>query len=279
MLKDLSRVQVLVKTFLRDEFLFVTVNGLMQTMPEVGILIVDDGDPSHKKDIFYDRVQSLGHDVHVVPFDSGFGFKSNVGIRAAQREYLIIGSDDFNFAHPTARPGVEDFVTVLDHLKNDNVNIAGGDCFGAGHTGHYEFFLRDEGDKVYETPITHGPENTFVADGVKCHWADLTRNYCMMRSSILGFADGQIHWDDSVKIGGGEHGAFFVDAKRAGNRMAFVPSATISEITGLPEDPRYGGYRGRARRPQRECFDHRGIKQYWTGNGGCDYDVAWMTRR
>jgi hypothetical protein len=101
----------------------------------------------------------------------------------------------------------------------------------------------------------------------------------MVRSKALGFAKGQIHWDDDVKIGGGEHGAWFTDAMRAGFKTAFVPSATISEITGLPTDPRYGQYRGRARRPQRECFDHRGIREYWTGNGGCDYNVAWMTRR
>jgi hypothetical protein len=39
-----------------------------------------------------------------------------------------------------------------------------------------------------------------------------------------------LHWDGEVKIGGGEHGALFIDAKRLGYGVAVVPEAIIYEF-------------------------------------------------
>ncbi len=267
----IEKISVLVKTFLRDDYLYETVNTLESNFPEVQMIIVDDGDSTPKKRALYDRLRAAGHQAHITQFDTGFGFKSNVGVRADKREYMLVGSDDFDFRQNFARPGLERMASFLD--DEPGYAIAGGDVVGGGHTGFYEFYLHDYGSKIVEEPI-HRDQPKQTIHGVVYHDCDLTRNYVLVRSNILGYGPTQVHWDDDVKIGGGEHGAFFLDVQRAGHRVAFLPDSRIAEQTGKPMDVRYHTFRGRARRPQRECFAHRGILQYWTGNGGCDYDAT-----
>lgn len=277
MSSPLNRVDVVIKTFLRDAYLYETIDTLLEQYPEVRMIIVDDSDNlnTSTKRHRYEQLKQDGHSVVTTHFDSGFGFKSNVGIRNSVRPYVLIGADDFNFRLPFVRPGLERMASFLD--DEPDYSIAGGDVVGGGHTGHYEFYLHDFGTRVVEEPIRRDRTKQ-TNSGVIYLDCDLTRNYKLIRRSILGWGDKQVHWDDDVKIGGGEHGSFFLDVKRAGHRTAFLPDSQISEQTGKPTDVRYSSFRGRARRPQRECFEHRGILQYWTGNGGCDYDAAWIKK-
>lgn len=238
------------------------------------MIIIDDGDMNAKKDEIYRHLQGGGHIIAKCHFDAGFGYKSNVGIKACERPYLLIGSDDFNFHG--ARPGMERMSTFLDDCPE--YSVAGGDVVGGGHTGRYEFFLVDEGSRVTEVPIPAPPQGErMTVHGCRYFDCDLTRNYCLIRREILGWGSNQVHWDDDVKIGGGEHGAFFTDVKRAGHRVAFLPDSQISEQAGRPTDRRYPAMRARARRPQRECFEHRGILEWKhtnpNGSVGWDYDA------
>jgi hypothetical protein len=270
---DLSKIAVMVKTGFRDLYLFETLLMLQHQLSGVQIIVVDDGPQTQAKSNVYAGLIQRGHCVEVVPLDSGFGYKSNWAIESNTRPYLLVAADDFDFRPPTAREGVEDMLTVLE---NAPVQIAGGDALGGGHTGQYEFFLHDEGTIIREEHIKYDDPQT--ADGVVWHRCDLTRNYCLYKSEVLGWGPNQVHWNNANKIGGGEHGAHFVQLKRAGWKVAFVPSAKIAEQTGKPVDIRYPAMRGRARRPEREDFTLLGIKEYWTGNGGCDWKQEWMKR-
>ena len=79
-----------------------------------------------------------------------------------------------------------------------------------------------------------------------------------------------VSWDGDQKIGQGEHGSFFVDAKRAGLRTAYVPGVNIN-TQRKPMPPEYRPYRSRAANPERSCFKKRGIKTYILGDGRVDY--------
>jgi hypothetical protein len=254
---DLSKVAIGIKTFLRDEALFNTIQAIRDTMPEVQMIIADDGEMTEEKKRIYADLMSKGHLVSFMGFDSGFGAKSNQIVDLNQRLYLLIGSDDFDFRPTSVRKGIE---KMLDVLENAPVDIAGGRVFGP-----YEFFLEEQNGVVIEIPLQ--VSNCKVEDYWYC---DLTVNYCLIRSSILGFGPRQVHWDEDVKIGGGEHGAFFVDVKRAGHRVAYVPGVQISEQRGV-SSPRYMQYRGRSGDKARPCFVRRGIKKYVLGNGQVDY--------
>jgi hypothetical protein len=195
--------------------------------------------------------------VEVVDFDSGFGYKSNIGVAACRRPYLLIGSDDFDFRG--ARPGIEKMVRVLDNSDLDIVS-------GRVNDNPYEYWLHEAPAGVWrEYPISYQSE--FI-DGVRISRCDLTVNYSLIRRSLLG--PDKVHWDDDVKIGGGEHGAFFLDVRKAGGKVAYVHDVSIQEQTGKPIDPRYGAARGRARNPERPCFVKRGVKQYYCADGTAD---------
>ena len=98
---------------------------------------------------------------------------------------------------------------------------------------------------------------------------DLTVNFSLIRQEVFK----KVRWDDDVKIGGGEHGSWFLDVKRAGFKVAFVPGVNINEQS-LRSSTEYRQFRARANSPERPCFERRGIKRYVLGNGSVDYGVV-----
>jgi hypothetical protein len=252
---DLNRVSIGIKTFLRDGALFTAIAGIRETMPEVKMIIADCGEHTEEKEGVYIDLIREGHTVMCLPFDAGFGAMSNAIADALDRPYLLIGSDDFDFRPPSVRRGIERMAQVLDIAA---VDIVGGRVHGA-----YEFNLEDQGDVIIEHRINTNihPEPVFIG-------CDLTVNYILMRAEVLK----KIRWDSDVRIGGGEHGAWFVDAKRAGFRVAYVPGVEISEQQDV-SSPQYMKYRARSGDPSRPCFDRRGIRKYVLGTGQVDYEA------
>jgi hypothetical protein len=166
-----------------------------------------------------------------------------------------MGSDDFDFT-PKAAEGVERLQEVLDLCSE--VDIASGKV----NNRFYEFELIDKGDTIIERPVSR----FYTTECLWCIHCDLTVNYFLARNKVFD----RIRWDDDVKIGGGEHGAFFVDCKRAGFKTVNVPSVNIDEQQ-IRNSARYNEFRNRARNPERPCFVKRGIKKYVLGNGQIDY--------
>lgn len=253
---SLPDVSISLKTFLRDEKAMTAINDIRRVMPEVQIIVADDGECDLKKEELYYDIQEEGHIVHRLLFDSGFGYKSNIIARSLQRPYLLIGSDDFLFDW-SAREGIKKLVEVLDN--NPDVDIASGRL----NNRPYEFNLIDGGDVITEVPVdtSHLHESLYY---VEC---DLTVNFSLMRKRVFD----RVRWDGTVKIGGGEHGAFFLDCKRAGFKTVWVPGVNISEQPGR-DSQRYREFRNRANSPERPCFKSRGIKRYVLGNGQVDWE-------
>lgn len=266
----LNKVSILIKTFLRDEMLFKTIKGIRGKMPAAQLIIADDGNMSSEKSRLYDELKLEGHKIIIMPFDSGFGAKSNAGMKVFQnegkRDFLLIGSDDFDF-HPTsARDGILNLVDVM--LCDPSVDIASGRV-----NGHpYEFYLEiagnaDIGYQIKEHNIwdRRVPVSSFEPWFVEC---DLTVNYSLIRKRVFD----KVWWENDVKIGGGEHGAFFFDCKMAGFKIVYVPGVNIYEQQAKEVNHEYWRYRCRARSPERPCFDKRRIRKYILGNGQIDYE-------
>jgi len=252
---NLKSVSIGIKTFLRDGALFTAVSGIRETMPEAKIIIADCGEYTEEKDGVYADLTREGHTIIHMPFDAGFGAMSNAIADALDRPYLLIGSDDFDFRPPSVRAGIEKMIEVLEYTS---VDIAGGRVHGP-----YEFDLEDRGDEIIEHPINTNiqPEPLFI----RC---DLTVNYTLMRAEVLK----KVRWGSS-KIGQGEHGAWFVEAKRAGFHTAYVPGVSISEQSDVG-DLRYLKFRMRSSDPGRAEFDRIGVRKYVLGTGQVDYDTS-----
>jgi hypothetical protein len=251
---DLSTVSIGVKTFLRDPQLIHTMISIRATMPETKMIIVDDGEMTERKQLLYEGRMREGHTVITLPFDSGFGMKSNVMVDALRTPYLLVASDDFDFSSPLVREGVERLIETLN--SNPDIDIA------SGRVNHnpYEFDLIDQVHRVVEVPVKINAGSRIVP-------CDLTVNYSLIRKDVFN----HVRWDDDVKIGGGEHGAFFLDCKRAGIQTVWVSGVNINE-QGIRDSERYRQFRMRARDSARPCFEKRGVRQYVLGNGQTDYE-------
>jgi hypothetical protein len=255
---DLSRVSIGIKTFLRDDKLFNTIQAIRDTMPEVTMIIADCGEHSDEKDGVYADLIKDGHKVIWLDFDAGFGAMSNAIADALDTSYLLIGSDDFDFRPSSVRVGIEDLVTVLD---NTDIDVASGRVRGA-----YEFYLEDLGDIIIEHRLPPGIlEDVWYVD------CDLTVNFSLFKRYVFD----KVRWDSEVKINGGEHGSQFVDLKRNGFKVAWVPTVRITEQEG-EDSSRYLQYRSRGGK-ERPCFEKRGIRKYVLGNGKIDYEKKEVT--
>lgn len=250
----LCDVEVLIKTFLRDPFLFKVVSDIQETLPEVKMSIADDGPCTDEKEKLYTGLENSGHTTIPCFYDAGFGYKSNRLVKELTRSYALIASDDFDFAPPEVKQGIKDMVKVLD--EHPDIHI----CSGRVNNQRYEYDLLDEGSVVREKTIR---PHRKVLPYFKC---DLTVNYSLIRKEVFE----KVRWFDDVKIGGGEHGSFFVSVKRAGFNVVCVSSANINEMTWA-EFPVYSEYRGRAKNLERPCFDRIGISEWICPDGSYDY--------
>lgn len=252
----LSRVAVMVKTFLRDGYLIRTVEGLKKTMPEAKIVIVDDGYESRHKITMYANLRRDGHTCSWLPFDSGFGAKANEAVKHCDREYVLIASDDFAMGQEHIRADVTRMVETLDQVSTLDI------VSGRVNNNPYESTLTEAGDQVFERQGYTSEESCQAGAYKRC---DLTVNYCLIRRELLD----KIRWDEDVKIGGGEHGMFYLDVKRAGGKVAYLPGVNVNELPGnIPgwQHTDYPNYRGRARTPGRPCALRRGVAKYWMGD-------------
>lgn len=255
---DLSQITIGIKSFLRPDKLTNALAGIREHLSECEVIVADDSIDTGADTYHIGYSQPDNTLVIYCPFDSGFGYKSNLIAANVKTPYLLVGSDDFDFDSPLVRTSVIKLANVLDH--NPNVHIASGRV----NARPYEFNLIDDGETITEMPV--GITEADIARGFV--YCDLTVNFSLMSRYIYPL----IHWDDDVKIGGGEHGAFFVDCKRKGLRTVYVPGVNIYEQPGQ-DSPRYKYYRNRARSPERPCFVERGIKKYVLGNGTVDYGL------
>jgi len=259
---NLSDVSILLKTFFRNDKLFNSISAIRKNTPEIHMIIVDDGEQSKGKDEIYADLIREGHTVIVLPFDSGFGRKSNAatGINALVRPLLLISSDDFNHNPPSFKSGVEKMLEVLN--KNPELSIVSGRL---ANRGQYEFHLLErQPGEIYEQPIQHFL--TQYHDGyIPC---DVTVNYSLIRKEVFE----KVRFDDEEIIGEGGHGAFFYDVKKVGLKVGWVPGVEISEQTGR-DSYRYRQFRARACGPSRKCFEKRNIRRWVLGSGQVDYEA------
>jgi Glycosyl transferase family 2/Galactosyltransferase len=261
---SLSRVAVMVKTFLRDGYLLACLKGIEETMSDATIVVVDDGREDRRKITKYAEMRDRDDLVIWLPFDAGFGEKANVAVEHILKhrpdvEYVLIASDDFEFT-PQVRTSVENMQKVLD--ANPNIAVASGRVNGNPYEFSWE--MLDGGTTIKEVPKYYGSGE--IGD-VKFHMCDLTVNFSLIRMSI--FRDG-IRWDGGdVKIGGGEHSAFFIDLQRSYHSVCYVEGANIREFKFNPHwmQVDYPKMRARARKPGRACLKKRGIDKYILANG------------
>lgn len=261
-----SRVAVLIKTFLRDGYLFKTVKDIEANLPGMRMVIVDDGYESPQKIRLYAELGRRGHECRWMNFDSGFGAKANEAIAYLDREYVLIGSDDFDFAGAGVAEGIRKLISVLDH--DPEVGSVAGHVDGKA----YEGFVERGPDQIRLVPLD--PERCqyqTTSDGVRYAYVDHTVNYNLVRSKLLG--EGRITFETRTKMGA-DHFDFYDDLRKYGMKIAWCPGVNINQIRDEAAKARnhrdYTKYRGRAPKGVPGFLRKYGIKRFIGFRGHVD---------
>lgn len=236
-------VCVMIKTFLRDGLLLKTIKGTEQNMPGARMIIVDDGRDSAIKITEYARLRRLGHTCVWMPFDSGFGAKSNYAIPYMDRKYTLIASDDFVFDKEAAE-GVLRMIRVLE--SDGDFDVVSGRVDGIPYEGFLRYTKRPDGllDVMAERLDTSPDSCFYMVNDIRYWPVGHTVNYNLCRRGVFDHAK----WDERFKIGG-DHARFYEQINAAGMRVAYVEGVNIRQARPEPGDvhPDYGMCRGRAR--------------------------------
>lgn len=251
-------IAIMIKTFLRDGFLLKTIEDVERNLPGAKMIIVDDGLESKRKISLYAELRDRGHTCAWLPFDSGFCAKANESLKYLDRDYLLIGSDDFDFS-PTAAAGVAKLLTVLRNVSD--LGMASGRCDGTP----YEGFIEKGYDYIREHPLTMDDFET--VEGIQYKRCDLTVNYGLVRKGVF---DSGVRWAD-YKIGG-DHFEWFDQVKLHGWPVAYVKGVNIRQQRPFPgaASPEYGKYRARAVDALPAFFAKYGITKYICFDGRAD---------
>ncbi len=261
-----SRVSVMIKTFLRDGYLVQTARDIERCLPGMKMVIVDDGRESRTKIALYQELARRGHICEWLPFDSGFGAKGNHAIQFLDRDYTLIGSDDFDFAGAGVPEGIRRLISVLDH------DCEVGSVAGRVDAKPYEGFVERGADYIRLVPLD--PEKApkqRTADGVEYYYVDHTVNYNLVRSKLLG--PGRITYETRTKMGA-DHFDFYDDLRKYGMKIAWCPGVNINQQRNpalkARNDPKYTLYRGRAPHGVQGFLRKYGIKRFIGFRGHVD---------
>lgn len=223
-------VTAIIKSFLREEYLFECVRSLWEFYPTIKIAVADDSyhegeEMSEAKAAWLEDFKARGGLYVPMPFDSGLCRGRNTLVELATTPYVLIGDDDFQY-RPPAR--LEDMRAFLE--DRPEYDLIGGRIIEKGELRNYQGFfdLQPGHFKITPLDLERAPYQA-GPNGMRWCPADLTFNFFIARTETCR----SVPWDDKIKVSY-EHSAFFIDLKRAGKLVAFTPDSTVVHKPAIP---------------------------------------------
>jgi hypothetical protein len=240
-----SRMDVLVKTFLRDGFMYRTTKAIEHFLPGARIILLDDGWMDEGKSAYYKELRSRGHVVIECDYDIGYAAKNNLAALQYDREFVLRASDDFDFADDNTIEGIRRMFSVMD--SDPNVGIASGRMNNEPYEGiliQHPHSGNTPKDVVAVPAWRNGRVCRIAGTNIEYIPCDFTVNYSLIRTEIIR----SMKWDETFKIGG-DHMDIYLHAKEMNWDVVGIPSANVNSLKPWPGavHPDYIRYRGRAR--------------------------------
>jgi SAM-dependent methyltransferase len=257
-----DRIDVLVKTFLRDGMMIRCTKGIEQNLPGARIILVDDGWESPDKVSYCHDLRVRGHVVERLPFDSGYGAKNNAAAQHYDREFVLRASDDFDFSDPSVADGVLKMMDVMDH--DPRIVIASGRVDNNPYEGDVMQIQRPDGLKDIVATRADLNDPFVTTKGTQYSICDYTVNYSLIRREVIQ----SFVWDEKFKMGG-DHLDLYMHTWLTGGHVTYVHGANINTIPNFPgcQDAAYHKYRQRARLALPWTFERHGWNSF-TGFDG-----------
>src|SRR5437867_377156 len=168
----MDSVTALIKTFLRDKELFLCVESLRKSFPELPIIVADDGHPSYVKEAF---MRGNGVEYYLLPFNQGCPAGKNFLVDRCHTPYCLLGDDDFYY---TPEANLADLVKLMNVA-----DLAGGAVIEDGELKHFEGFARQEDDTLYFEHLKFDDPKQY--DGVLYKEAGFVFNFFVARVDSL----------------------------------------------------------------------------------------------
>jgi GT2 family glycosyltransferase len=226
----MNDVTAIIKTFLRDDYLFDCVKSLRALYPGMPIAVADDGNSSDEKET---KLRDAGVTKYIrMPFNSGLSAGRNVLIDACETPYFLLGDDDLLYTPETHIEYLRTLMGVAD--------IAAGAFLDYGrYIYHYERNLVREPNGRFRLVHVTGWPPFSVYEDVRYGKCDLVHNIFVARTDIVR----QIRWDEGIRIRY-EHEDFFMSTWLQGTRVVYCPDvAVLHKLQGYADSQEYRSHR------------------------------------
>lgn len=203
-----DRVAVLIKTFLRDDVLFKTIEAVRAMMPyPFRLYIADDGRMTDRKEALYKKLNDEGHVVVMLAFNSGISVGRNALLKVVREDYVLLLDDDTCIKDSESLRRMRacldadaDLGLVAAVLKRESGAWFGPQAYSFG----LRFDWRD--DLLVRLPAAKDEKK---AGEVTYRIADQVPNVFLAKREVFD----EVRWDDRIKIEY-EHMDFFLRLKK-----------------------------------------------------------------
>ena len=233
-----SKIAIGIKTFMREEMLFKTLDSIEKYFPYTHkIYIADDGPISNEKEYRYQRLEVKGHTVIRLPFDSGLSLGRNEIINRMEEEYILMMDDDICL---TDGDSIEKMKQVLD--SEDDIGLCAGmiyyensgECFG-GNAYSRGLMLEINKGVLYR----HSSKGRLAKmNGILFNYAEQVANCFLAKREVFK----SISWDNRIKIEF-EHMDFFLNLKRTKWKVTVCLDTKLTHSHQFELDPVYNRHR------------------------------------
>jgi GT2 family glycosyltransferase len=226
--REHATVGIIIPTFLRDDKMMECVNSILKTyeginrfQPFFKIYIGDQGEQNEEKTVFYNKLKDLGHNILLLPYNSGLSYARNKLIKKTKEPYILVIDDDYTF---TEKTHLEPFFRLL--LEKEDVGIVGGAL--ADRTTVPTHILVDVQKNnancityiskplIYQQSLQTKIQKTF-----RFFQSELVPNFFMAKREV--FED--IQWDKELRLA--EHSDYFLRLKETKCKTLFTPDVVV----------------------------------------------------
>lgn len=234
--EDKKEIAIGIKTFLRENALFKTLDAIEKHFKfPYRLYIADDGSISPEKQYVYQHLETQGHEIINLPFNSGISVGRNQIVKRVKEDYLLIMDDDIIIQNYMS---IENMKKVLD--GNEDIGLCSGMLVaenGDYMTNiNYQKGLRFEINKglLFRYPSV---KKLYKTDGALFVYADQVVNFFLAKMKLFD----DVKWDDRIKVEW-EHLDFFLQLKNTKWKVAACLDARAVHMQAK-HDPTYNYYR------------------------------------
>jgi hypothetical protein len=206
------------------------------------------GESNNFKKVFYKGLQTQGHVIKYIPFDSGISKSRYVLKDICKEPYLVFMEDDFE---ATENTNLYKLQNILE--ENSHIGVVGGNLAGYAKTGAYSFFLDYADDKICYFPLDYLVEKNLAkwkqtSTGIPFLEATIVSDFTMWKKEVPNI------FDENVKTIEHTHVYLLVKYKTK-YKVAFCPASEIKHVHDRSNN-NYTNFRNR-----KEDVDY--LKKYW----------------